>query len=310
MSTLRCPDCGMEFSDTEAQCPECGCPATSATPVTDNASHQYLCPECGYPVPEGCTSCPECGAPVESNYVCEACGSNVPPGATVCPNCGCPVDAARLAMQNEQANQEPAANFSEKNESAGQGDETNDGERKSSNIGYFIAIIVLLLIGLAIALFSIIGKRGSDNYGITDTTSIYSSELQGTYYPDSAEADTEETDGAAANTTSEYAVWTDSTAGPASTYDEPAYGFQSSSDVFDFLSGEEFYADGVTLKVSRSGVYGNGNKIGSRPRVRSISPNSAEIVAGRIHLRVDRENETLTDLNDYTVYHKYGPSYE
>ena len=36
MTTLKCPECGKEFSNSEQACPNCGCPASNCSPAENN----------------------------------------------------------------------------------------------------------------------------------------------------------------------------------------------------------------------------------------------------------------------------------
>ena len=54
MALIKCPDCGEEFSDQAAACPNCGRP-----------NRTKFCKFCGAVIDQDCVVCPKCGKQVE-----------------------------------------------------------------------------------------------------------------------------------------------------------------------------------------------------------------------------------------------------
>ena len=54
MALITCPDCGKEFSDQAAACPNCGRP-----------NNTKFCKFCGAIIDQNCVVCPHCGKQVE-----------------------------------------------------------------------------------------------------------------------------------------------------------------------------------------------------------------------------------------------------
>lgn len=54
MALIQCPDCGKEFSNQAAACPNCGRP-----------NKMKYCRHCGQPIDSDCIICPKCGKQVE-----------------------------------------------------------------------------------------------------------------------------------------------------------------------------------------------------------------------------------------------------
>ena len=54
MALITCPDCGKEFSDQAAACPNCGRP-----------NKTKFCKFCGAGIDQDCVVCPKCGKQVE-----------------------------------------------------------------------------------------------------------------------------------------------------------------------------------------------------------------------------------------------------
>lgn len=294
MSKLRCPDCGTVFPATESQCPECGCPANAAMVVPGSDSNQHYCSECGCPLPDGCTSCPDCGAPVDAPRVCEACGSIIPDGASVCPNCGCPVSKVKKAPVQKPPQPKPTATFTDGTTVGQSVDDEYGGSSNGVKVVFFLVTIFMLLVIGFIVHNTLKGQNydndatvaavDSDSVAMADTVVADTPPVVVAHTPDTVYVNDE----------------------PLEEDNENAddNGFKTASDVFSYLYGMNFYCpdNSVTLKVSRDGVYGNDNLIGHNPSIRSITSYSAIIVAGRVRLYFNREDNTLTDLSDNSVY--------
>ena len=65
MNTVKCPDCGTEYSSSANECPRCGCPNDNKPEEPTNEG--MICPECGMAIDSSMTSCPNCGHPLNNN---------------------------------------------------------------------------------------------------------------------------------------------------------------------------------------------------------------------------------------------------
>lgn len=109
MALIKCTECGKEFSDKAATCPNCGCPTEYVIQAIENArkeTESKKCPFCGSEDIDADGYCNECGMkiPVEKKteeqntepeqrpepgfYVkCPKCRAYNPTGTFICPKC-------------------------------------------------------------------------------------------------------------------------------------------------------------------------------------------------------------------------------
>lgn len=127
MALIKCPECGNEISDKASACPNCGCPASEWSEITDSKEPER-CPYCGSENIGEDGYCEECGMKIEQfhheyetftpnnqknskiNGVgngkssrCIKCGSQIPVGANICPNCGYSYGESRRYQNNNGA---------------------------------------------------------------------------------------------------------------------------------------------------------------------------------------------------------------
>ena len=82
-------------------------------------------------------------------------------------------------------------------------------------------------------------------------------------------------------------------------------GFKSNTDVLDFVVGNSYSHDGITLRITDEAVYANDNKIStSKPVFRKISLNKGIITARpSISITVVRDDNRLVDNNNGDSYY-------
>ena len=86
---------------------------------------------------------------------------------------------------------------------------------------------------------------------------------------------------------------------------EEEIGFKSNVDVMDFVVGNSYSHDGITLRITDEAVYANDNKIStSKPVFRKISLNKGIITARpSISITVIRDDNRLVDNNNGDTYY-------
>lgn len=97
-------------------------------------------------------------------------------------------------------------------------------------------------------------------------------------------------------------------------YSDPVYesveevkeGFNTNSDVKNFVIGNSYYYNGVTLKITENGVYANDNKISSSsPVFKRVSQFVGKVTARpSISISIKWEGNKLVDNNSGDVYYE------
>ena len=87
--------------------------------------------------------------------------------------------------------------------------------------------------------------------------------------------------------------------------EEEEIGFKSNVDVMDFVVGNSYSYNGITLRITDEAVYANDNKIStSKPVFRKISLNKGIITARpSISITVVRDDNRLVDNNNGDTYY-------
>lgn len=87
--------------------------------------------------------------------------------------------------------------------------------------------------------------------------------------------------------------------------EEEEVGFKSNVDVMDFVVGNSYSNNGITLRITDEAVYANDNKIStSKPVFRKISLNKGIITARpSISITVVRDENRLVDNNNGDTYY-------
>ena len=87
--------------------------------------------------------------------------------------------------------------------------------------------------------------------------------------------------------------------------EEEEIGFKSNVDVMDYVVGNSYSYNGITLRITDEAVYANDNKIStSKPVFRKISQNKGIITARpSISITVVRDENRLVDNNNGDTYY-------
>ncbi len=248
---------------------------------------------------------------------CNNCGRPVSDRANVCPHCGCAPHAAKVVYTRK---------YSESEENSrptwpGTGEEVCTNT-KNANRGLLGLVGVLTLIALVFAGFIVSGQRyyngktlkftidtsavdtvsyDYDSY-VDDTTAVVDpNAADTTYYSDSAT-----TSYSNSSTTSSNDDFNGNKYAEAEEDEivEEEIGFKSNTDVLDYVVGNSYSCNGITLRITDEAVYANGNKIStSKPVFRKLSLNKGIITARpSIFLTVIRDDNRLVDNNSGDSY--------
>lgn len=222
---------------------------------------------------------------------CKNCGHVISDKALCCPNCG--------YKQEDTPNSEKEIDISTVEDKEEQFEISEDNEQQVNRV---LVIVVIILSIIAIALGSYLigaGKSLSANLVPSDSTAI-----------DSIPVDTVKSDTAATVSTTETICTTDS-ATSSNDYnsneqiEEEEIGFKSNMDVMDFVVGNSYSHNGITLRITDEAVYANDNKIStSKPVFLKVSPNKGMITARpSISITVVRDDNRLVDNNNGDTYY-------
>ncbi len=248
---------------------------------------------------------------------CNNCGRPVSDRANVCPHCGCAPHAAKVVYTRK---------YSESEENSqptwpGTGEEVCTNTQ-NANRGLLSLVGVLTLIALVFASFLVSGQRYYN--GKTLKFTIDTSAVDTVSYDyDSYVDDTTAVVGPNAADTTYYSnSATTSYSNSATTWPndnfngnkyaeaeedeivEEEIGFKSNTDVLDYVVGNSYSCNGITLRITDEAVYANGNKIStSKPVFRKLSLNKGIITARpSIFLTVIRDDNRLVDNNSGDSY--------
>lgn len=163
MALIKCPECGKQFSEYAAFCPQCGMPIKDVLPLINhqqnhstlgNASQNvqtyivHSCPDCGHEMIDLFDFCPICGCPkehfigkvkvtnnssVQATYICPDCGNKMDNNQSNCPNCDCPKELLTKENQILQS--------------------TDNNDKKNKGPLILTILVVIALISVSIHLF-------------------------------------------------------------------------------------------------------------------------------------------------------------
>ena len=272
MALIKCNNCGRSVSDRATVCPHCGCDlhvAKDANNETDNHSENEQNPNL--------TTCPSCGSLVSKK-------------AKVCPKCGQSI--LTVSTQNQNAT-ENSLNI----------DEYDCSEEHSANRGLLSIVGILTVIALVFAAFLFSGNRYYNGKTLKFTIDTCAVDTD-SYVDDSLMTDS--TSGYPIDYNSESADSAISFNGYNSNeqIEEEENGFKSNTDVMDFVIGNSYSHNGITLRITDEAVYANDNKIStSKPVFRKISLDKG-IISARpsISITVVRDDNRLVDNNNGDSY--------
>ena len=243
---------------------------------------------------------------------CNNCGHVMSDRADFCPHCGCPKESSakeeisktKGTSVNEEAsaiNTETVSTTEKLNSNDNEATTTQDtDEEDKANKGLVALVIVLAVIAIGFGGYMFLTNENQNTDFVTPSDTLTT---------ESIPIDTVMSDTAAKVSTTNGAATAD-TIIPSNNYndneqiEEEEIGFKSNTDVMDFVVGNSYLHNGITLRITDEAVYANDNKIStSKPVFRKISLNKGIITARpSISLTVIRDGCRLVDNNNGDSY--------
>lgn len=244
---------------------------------------------------------------------CKNCGRMMSDRADFCPHCGCPKEfsakeetsKAKDTSVNEEAsaiNTETVSTTEKLNSNDNEATTIQDtDEEDKANKGLVALVIVLAVIAIGFGGYMFFANENQNTDFVTPSDTLTTE-----YIPiDTVMSDT----AAKVSTTNDTA--TADTIIPSNNYndneqiEEEEVGFKSNVDVMDFVVGNSYSYNGITLRITDEAVYANDNKIStSKPVFRKISLNKGIITARpSISITVVRDENRLVDNNNGDTYY-------
>ena len=208
---------------------------------------------------------------------CKNCGRTISDKALYCPHCGY---NPKEALNSKEAN-------------------IIDENGQQANKVLLMLVITLSIIGIGLGGYLIGGGlfQRADS-AISDSTAI-----------DPLTVDTITSDATIISPTTNDTDLADTIISPSNDYNDEEQieevGFKSNVDVMDFVVGNSYSNNGITLRITDEAVYANDNKIStSKPVFRKISLNKGIITARpSISITVVRDGNRLVDNNNGDTYY-------
>lgn len=277
MALIKCNNCGYSVSDRATVCPHCGFNPHAVKNANAETNSENTHSENGQN--PNLTTCPHCGALVSKK-------------ANICPKCGEPINANSNQYQNAV----------ERNNSVV--DEYGYEEEKTANRVLFSIVGILTIIALVFAGFLYSGNRYYNGKTLKFTIDTCAVDTD-SYVDDSLMADS------TSGLPTAYDSNTADTITSSNDYinneqiEEEEIGFKSNVDVMDYVVGNSYSYNGITLRITDEAVYANDNKIStSKPVFRKISQNKGIITARpSISITVVRDENRLVDNNNGDTYY-------
>lgn len=180
----------------------------------------------------------------------------------------------------------------------------DDSEENTANRGLLGIVGILTIIALVFAGFLLSGNRYYNGKTLKFTIDTCAVDTD-SYVDDSLMADS------TSGLPTAYDSNTADTITSSNDYinneqiEEEEIGFKSNVDVMDYVVGNSYSYNGITLRITDEAVYANDNKIStSKPVFRKISQNKGIITARpSISITVVRDENRLVDNNNGDTYY-------
>ena len=239
---------------------------------------------------------------------CKSCGHVMSDRADFCPHCGCPKEfsvkeetsKAEYTTVNEETsaiNTETVSTTEKLNSVDNEATAIQDiDEEDKANKGLVVLVIVLAVIAISFGGYMFLGSgRQNTDFTLPSDTLISDSIPVDTVMSDTAAKVSTINDEVAADT-----IVSSNDYNSNEQIEEEEIGFKSNVDVMDFVVGNSYSHDGITLRITDEAVYANDNKIStSKPVFRKISLNKGIITARpSISITVIRDDNRLVDNNN------------
>lgn len=259
---------------------------------------------------------------------CKECGRMMSDRADFCPHCGCPKefsakegtsikeenpiieeDSVKEESSVTKAQTVSTTEYLNSNDNDDETTATQDTEEvveeeeDNANKGLVALVIVLAVIAIGFGGY-ICYNRFSNNVdpsnNIVEVTPVDTTEYQ-TMEPDTEVVATDAKEEAVVDTAMTY-----NNSNNSQEQHQVKEGFNTNSDVKNFVIGNSYYHNGVTLKITENGVYANDNKISSSsPVFKRISQFVGKVTARpSISISIKWEGNKLVDNNSGDVYYE------
>ena len=259
---------------------------------------------------------------------CKNCGRMMSDRADFCPHCGCPKEFAAKEetsikeenpiIEEDSVKEENSVtkaqtvstteylNSNDKDDEATATQDTEEvveEEEDNANKGLVALVIVLAVIAIGFGGY-IWYNRSSNNVdssnNIIEVTPMDTTEYQ-TMEPDTEVVATDAKEEAVVDTAMTY-----NNSNNSQEQHQVKEGFNTNSDVKNFVIGNSYYYNGVTLKITENGVYANDNKISSSsPVFKRVSQFVGKVTARpSISISIKWEGNKLVDNNSGDVYYE------
>lgn len=257
---------------------------------------------------------------------CKNCGRMMSDRADFCPHCGCPKEFSAkeetsIKEENPIIEEDPVKEESSvtkaqtvsttedlnSNDNDDETTATQDTEEvvEEDNANKRLVALVIVLAVIAIGFGGYICyNRFSNNVdpsnNIIEVTPMDTTEYQ-TMEPDSEVVATDAKEEAVVDTAMTY-----NNSNNSQEQHQVKEGFNTNSDVKNFVIGNSYYHNGVTLKITENGVYANDNKISSSsPVFKRVSQFVGKVTARpSISISIKWEGNKLVDNNSGDVYYE------
>lgn len=250
---------------------------------------------------------------------CNACGKQVSDRARVCPHCGArgKVTLRKKTSADEESAQTVLASQSTTSPNGAQPAEpsalyTPPLETQSKTPMVIAIVLMLVLLGIGAMFFFLLNPRShrSTTEDYADTVAAQSSEdyswgSEGQNEPRTDEGQAgAESNGSRAIDVFDAKTRSSVTADSVSYSQQMAPGFSKPYDVRQFVAGERYEHDDVTLEITSDGIYANGNKIStSTPVFQKLNRKYGRITAKpSISITVSYDDNALIDNSTHERY--------
>ncbi len=244
---------------------------------------------------------------------CNNCGHVMSDRADFCPHCGCPKEFS-IKEETSITEETPAKEMTsikntgivstaeklyDNDNEATTIQDTDEEDKANKGLVALVIVLAVIAIGFGGYMFFANENQNTDFVTPSDTLTTESIPI------DTVMSDT----AAKVSTTNDVA--TADTIIPSNNYndkeqiEEEEIGFKSNTDIMDFVVGNSYSYNGITLRITDEAVYANDNKIStSKPVFRKISLNKGIITARpSISITVVRDDNRLVDNNNGDTYY-------
>ena len=249
---------------------------------------------------------------------CKVCGKQISDRARVCPHCGArgKVTLRKKTSADEESAQTVSPSQSTTSPNGGQSAKpsalyTPPLETQSKAPMVIAIVLIVVLLGIGAMFFFLLNPnshRSTTDYADTvaaQSSGDYSwgSEGQNEQQADEGQAGAE-SDGSRAIDVFDAKTRSSVTADSVSYSQQMAPGFSKPYDVRQFVTGERYEHDDVTLEITSDGIYANGNKIStSTPVFQKLNRKYGRITAKpSISITVSYDDNALIDNSTHERY--------